>query len=179
MTLWRPAIIAGVLMALCLLRALSWQAVDHGESGLNLTPRGESLLTVACLAVPLFPAVALLWSAITGRRKRRLIITLVLMIVLGAVAGFAARFAWDKLFDGHYAASALSPDGTREAHLHVGGLLGCTGTIYVSEPRGLWGTFVSTRSASCDDIGLRWLPDGGVEVSGSPEQPLNFDWGPH
>lgn len=166
-------------MALCLLRALSWQVVDHGDSGLNLTPRGERLLTVACLAVPLFPAAALLWSAITRRLKRRLTITLVVMMVLGALAGFVSRFAWEKMFEGHYTASALSPDGTREAHLHVGGLLGCTGDIYVSEPRGVWGTRAATGAASCEDISLRWLADGGVEVSGSAPEPLNLDWGPH
>jgi hypothetical protein len=166
-------------MALCLLRALSWQVIDHIESGLNLTPRGESLLTVACLSIPIFPAMALLWAAITGRLKRRVTITLVLMVVLGAVGGFAARFAWDSLFQGHYTASVVSPDGTQEAHLHVGGLLGCQGTVYVSERRAIWGTFVLSQSASCDDIGVRWIEDGGVEVSGSPEKPLNLDWGPH
>jgi hypothetical protein len=178
-TLWRPAIVAGVLMALALLRALSWQVVDHGESGIQLTPHGERLLTVACLAVPIFPALALLWSAITGRLKRRVTITLALMIVFGAVGGFAARFAWDSLFQGHYTASVVSPDGTREAHLFVGGLLGCRGTVYVSERRAIWGTYVMDQSISCDDGTVRWTADGGVELAGSPVEPLRLDWGPH
>jgi hypothetical protein len=166
-------------MALCLIRALSWQLVDHGPSGQNLTPRGEHLLVAVCMAIPLFPAGALLWSAITRRLRTRLAVTLVLMLVLGAASGFATLIAWSKLFDGHYTTSVISPDGAREAHLHVDGLLGCSGTIYVSEPGGVFGSFVTERSVSCKDIGVRWQEDGGVEVTGSAPEPLNLFFGPH
>lgn len=167
-------------MALCLIRALTWQLIDHGPTGQNLTPRGEHLLVAACMAVPLFPAGALLWSAITRRMRTRLAVTLVLMLVLGAAGAFATLFAWSKLFEGHYTQSVPSPDGTKEAHLHEDGLLGCYGSVYVSERGALFGTFATKREVSCKDpMGLRWIEDGGVEVTGSSAEPFNLFLGPH
>jgi hypothetical protein len=177
--LWRPAIVALVLMGLSFTRALSWRWINEHGGGVILTPRGENLLAAAAVAIPLFPAGALLWSAITRRLRTRLAVTLVLLIVLGAAAGFLTLVAGMPLFGSHYESSAISPDGTREAHLRVDGLFGCKGSIYVSERRALWGQFTVTRDVDCDTMGVGWTEDGGVEVTGGPPKPLNLDWGPH
>jgi hypothetical protein len=177
--LWKPAIIAGVLMALSFVRALSWRLINQHSDDLRLTPRGEHLLIAAALSVPLFPAVALLWSAITRRLRTRLTVVLVLMVVLGAAGGFAALVAWVPLFNGKYVASVTSPDRTREAHVWVDGLLGCRASLYVSDHGGLWGAFAQQRNVDCDSIGAQWLADGGVEISAGEPRPLNLFFGPH
>ncbi len=168
-----------VTMMLCLVRVVSWQ-LTNASSELEMTPHGERLMVACALAVPLFPAAALLWSAITRRLKTRLAVVLVLQVVLGAVAGFLALFLWaGPLFGGHWQTMVPSPDGTQEAHLRIDGLLGCGGTVYLSEPRGIWARPGVTRAASCKDIGVAWLPDGGVEITGSPPEPFNLNFGPH
>ena len=131
--LWRPAIVAFALMALSFGRALSWQLINQRSPALHLTPRGEHLLIAVALSVPLFPAGALLWSAITRRLRARLTVVLVLLILLGAAGGFASMSAWVPFFDGHYLASVKSPDGEREAHVRVDGLLGCRASLYVAQ----------------------------------------------
>ena len=177
--MWNPAFIAGVLMALTFVRAMSWRLINQHSDSLRLTPRGEHLLTAAALSVPLFPAIALLWSAITRRLKTRLTLTLVLLVVLGFAGGVAALVAWVPLFDGKYTASVSSPDAAREAHVWVDGLLGCRATLYVSDPGGLWGAQAQQRSVDCESIGAQWLADGGVELIASEPRPLNLFFGPH
>lgn len=177
--MWRPAIVASVLMALCFIRAMSWQYLDEEVSARRLTPRGEHLQAALAIATPLFPAMALLWSAITRRLKTRLAVVLVLLTVLGAVGGFASVWAWSPLFGGHYRAVAISPDGNLEAHLRESGLLGCNGTVYIAERRGIWGTPSAERAVDCDSMGVRWLEDGGVEITGDAPKPLNLNFGPH
>jgi hypothetical protein len=183
--LWRPAIVAGVLMALCFIRAMSWQVIEHGPGPERLTPRGQELLAAAAFAIPLFPAAALLWSAITRRLRTRLTLTLAGLIVLGAALAFgtllSGLYLWNDLFEGEFKSSVTSPDGAREAHLHVDGLLGCRGSLFVSDRGALWGVYVpdSGREVSCKDYGVRWLPDGGVEVTGSPPEPSKLFFGPH
>lgn len=179
MSLWRPALVALVPMLLCFSRALSWRYVDQHSEGVRLLPRGEHLLAAAAIAMPLFPAMALLWSAITRRLKTRLAVVLVLMVVLGAVGGLAAMIAWVPLFDGHYEAVVPSPDGKREAHLRIDGLLGCRASVFVGERRALWGELTAERKVDCEGYGARWLEDGGVEVTGNAPEPLNLDFGPH
>jgi hypothetical protein len=172
--------VAAVLMVLCFIRALSWQLINQRADGMRLTPHGEHLLAAAALAMPIFPALALVWSAITRRLHTRLAVVLVLLVVLGAAGGFAAMSAWVPLFDGHYTASVNSPEGAREAHLRIDGLLGCRASIYVSEPRGVWGEFAVQREVDCDDsVGVGWLADGGVEVTGKEPKPLDLFFGPH
>ena len=166
-------------MALSFVRAMSWRLINQHSDGLRLTPRGEHLLTAAALSLPLFPAVALLWSAITRRLRTRLTVVLVLMVVLGAAGGVAALVAWVPLFDGKYTASVASPDATREAHVWVDGLLGCRATLYVSDRGGLWGAQAQQRNVDCDSIGAQWLADGGVEINASEPKPLNLFFGPH
>ena len=177
--LWSPAIVAGVLMALCFIRAMSWQYLDEKGSALRLTPRGEHLQAALAIAIPLFPAMALLWSAITRRLKARLVVVLVLLTVLGAVGGFFSVWAWSPLFGGQYRAVAISPDGKLEAHLRESGLLGCNATVYIAERRGIWGTASVERTVDCDSMGVRWLADGGVEITGDGPKPLNLNFGPH
>ena len=166
-------------MALSFGRALSWRLINQHADGLRLTPRGEHLLTAAALSVPLFPAVALLWSAVTGRLRTRLTVVLVLMVVLGASGGFAALVAWVPLFDGKYTAAVTSPDASREAHVWVDGLLGCRATLYVSDHGALWGAQAQQRNVDCDSIGAQWLGDGGVEITAGEPKPLNLFFGPH
>lgn len=176
---WRPAIVAAGLMALGFVRALSWQLVNQRSNALRLTPRGEHLLAALSLALPLIPAFALLWSAMTRRLQTRLAVTLVLLVVLGAAGGFAAMFAWVPLFDGHYAQSVTSPDGAREAHLWSGGFLGCKGAVYVADRGALWGDLVTERQVDCDTMSVQWVPDGGVEMSGDGPKPFPLFLGPH
>lgn len=177
--MWSPAIVAGVLMALCFIRAMSWQYLDEKASALRLTPRGEHLQAAAAIAIPLFPAMALLWSAITRRLKTRLAVVLVLLTGFGAAAGFVSVWAWSPFFDGHYRAVAVSPDGRLEAHLRESGLLGCNGTVYITERGGIWGAPSVERAVDCDSMGVRWLEDGGVEITGEMPKPLDLNFGPH
>ncbi len=177
--LWAPAIISGVLMGACFVRALSWQWVNQHSAALRLTPRGEHLLAALALSLPIIPAFALLGSAITGRLKTRLTVVLVLLVVLGAAGGFAATMAWVPFFDGRYAESTTSPDGTREASLWSRGLLGCKGSIYVVDRHGLWGALATERDVDCDTMKVRWLEDGGVEVAGDDARPFPLFFGPH
>lgn len=177
--LWTPAIVAGVLMAVCFMRAISWQWVNQHSATLRLTPRGEHLLAALALSSPIIPAFALLASAITGRLKTRLTVVLVLLVVLGGAGGFAAVFAWAPFFDGHYGQSTTSPDGTHEAHLWSRGLLGCRGSIYVAARHGLWGALATEREVDCDTMKVRWLEDGGVEVAGDDARPFPLFFGPH
>lgn len=158
---------------------MSWQLVNQRSAELRMTPRGEHLLAALSLLLPLLPAFALLWSAITGRLKTRLAVTLVLLVVLGAAGGFTAMVAWVPLFDGHYAQSATSPDGSREAHLWSGGFLGCKGTVYLADRGALWGHKLTERDVDCDTMDLKWLPDGGVEVAGDAPKPFPLYLGPH
>lgn len=166
-------------MALSFVRALSWQLINQHAEGLRLTPRGEHLLVAAALSVPLFPAGALLWSALTRRLRTRLTVVLVLMVLLGAAGGLAAMVAWVPLFSGKYTTSVTSPDATREAHVWVDGLLGCRARLYVSDRGALWGALAQQRNVDCDAIGAQWLHDGGVEISAGEPKPLNLFFGPH
>lgn len=174
--LWKPAVAALVPMVLCLIRVVSWQLQEE-SSPLKMTPRGQHLLTACLLAVPLFPAMALLWSAISRRLKTRLALVLVLELVLGTAAGVAAVAVWaPPLLSGSYQSTVLSPDGTREAHLFVDW---CRGSVYVADKGALWGELKEEREVSCKDIGVAWLADGGVEVTGSAPEPFNLFLGPH
>ena len=166
-------------MGLAFARALSWRLINDRPDGLLLTPRGEHLFAAAAMSLPLFPAAALLWSAVTRRLRTWLGVTLVLLMVLGAASGFAVVVVGTPLFGGHYTTSIVSADGTREAHLRVSGLLGCEGSIYVSDRHGLWGEFRGSRDVDCDTLGVGWTEDGGVEVTGGAPKPLNLNFGPH
>lgn len=164
-------------MVLCFARAASWQWVNQHSSHAHLTPRAEHLLNALSLALPLFPAAGLLWAAVSRRMKARLGVVLGLMILLGIGGAFTTLFVMVPFFEGHFETSVPSPDGEREAHVHVGGLLGCHASLYVAERRAIWGELVTTRDVDCKDIGARWLTDGGVEITGAPPTPFYF--GPH
>ncbi len=177
--LWLPAIVSGVLMTACFVRAMSWRLVNQHSAETRLTPHGEHLLAALALLLPLIPAFALLWSAMTRRLKTRLTVTLVSLVVLGAAGGFAAMFVGVPLFDGHYVQSATSPDGTREAHLWSGGLLGCKGSVYVADRRALWGALLLEHEVDCDTMKVRWVEDGGVELTSDGAKSIQLFLGPH
>lgn len=175
--LWRPAFVVVALMLLLFARVLTWYLRDAHTSD-NLTPHGDRLFFIFCVSLPCLPALGILWSAITRRLVTRLIVTLVLLILAGAAAPVMFFVVLPPLFGGHYTKSFTSPDGKREAHVFVDGLLGCTATIYVSEPGGVWGTFVESRSIKCDSEDVLWADDGRPVLDGGVPDSLPFLFGP-
>ncbi|MBL8914118.1 MAG: hypothetical protein JNM17_25665 [Archangium sp.] len=175
--LWRPVFVVVGLMLLVFARVLSWYLRDEHSTD-NLTPHGERLFFIFVVTLPCLPALGILWSAITRRVVTRLIVTLVLLILVGAAAPVMFFGVLPPLFGGHYTKSFTSPDGKREAHVFVGGLLGCNATLYVSEPRGVWGTYVESRSIKCDSEDVLWADDGRPVLDGGAEEPLPFLFGP-
>lgn len=177
--LWTPAWVAGVASSLALARAFSWQWVNQHSDVLRLTPRGERWMVVAALAAPLFPAMAVLWAAMTQRLKTRLVLVLLGLVVLSVAGGVATLMVMPPLFEGRYVLSNTSPDGAREGHVHENGLLGCSGTLFVSEKGALWGERVEQKSLECDSYEVVWSSDGGVSLTGKPPAPSGLYFGPH
>lgn len=178
MKLWRPALAAAALMLMLFVRVLTWHLHQAGSDD-HLTPHGQRLFTIFCIATPLLPGLAILWAAVTARVVTRLIVTLALLIVLGLVVPVMFLGVLPPIFGGQFTKSATSPDGAREAHVLVHGLLGCTATLYESERRGVWGTRGESRSVKCDSEGVSWADDGRPVLEGAAPESLPFFLGPH
>lgn len=176
--LWTPAIVAGAIMLALFGLVFSWQW--HGDHSMEtLTPHGERLFAIACFAVPCLPALGALWAAISRRIVTRLTLLLVLLFVAGLAVPVVFLGVLPPMFGGHYTRSYTSPDGEREAHVRVNGMLGCRATVYLSDRRGMWGVAGHTRDVRCDSETIDWLPDGGVIVDGGVPEQLFFNFGPH
>jgi hypothetical protein len=166
-----------VMLAL-LARVLTWHLRAEGSATEALTPHGERLFAVLCVATPCVPALSALWAALTRRVVTRLIVTLLVLVVAGAAVPVTFLFVLPPLFRGHFTRTVTSPDGTQDAHVFISGLLGCTATVYVSPHRTVWGRLDSQREIKCDTEDLRWREDGTVELISGPAQPLNLFLGP-
>ncbi|MFT3706137.1 MAG: hypothetical protein QM817_00590 [Archangium sp.] len=178
MKLWLPVIVSAAIMLTLfgVVFSMQWHD-DHSLE--TLTPHGERLFAIACFAVPCLPALGALWAAISRRIVTRLTVVLVLLFVAGLAVPVVFLMVLPPMFGGHYTRSFTSPDGEREAHLFVNSFLGCRATVYVSEPRAIWGVAGETRDLKCESESVIWLPDGGVGVDGGAPEPVFFNFGPH
>lgn len=163
------------VMGLVFLRLVTWHLAAEHAVGRHLTPRAEHLELAGLIAAPLVPVVVLLGMTLRQRPVKRLVLALVGVTVLGAL-GSGGYVWWTlELFEPTHQATRPSPDGAYEAHLYVGGLLGCDAHVYVSERGAMWGDEVAHRAVECSEpYDAAWLPDGGVEIHGAPPKPFRF-----
>lgn len=170
---WLGGVVAVVV--LIFLRLVTWHlAVEHSV-GRHLTPRAEHLEVAGLIGAPLVPVLVLLGMALRQRPVKRLVLALVGVTVLAALGSGGYAYWTLELFEPTHKATVLSPDGTHEAHLYVGGLLGCDAHVYVSERGAMWGDEVARRPVECNEAyDAAWLPDGGVEIHGTAPKPWLF-----
>ncbi|MEW5741144.1 MAG: hypothetical protein AB1938_19635 [Myxococcota bacterium] len=171
---WKPHLVAGVLMGLTLLQLVRWHW-QGSAPGVHLTPRAEHLTNAGLLALPLIPAVALVWMAVRRRLRKGLTLAAVGLILLGALGAGGFLYGTLKLFEPTHRLTVPSPDGERLAHLYVGGLLGCDAVVYVAAPWAMLGQEVERLRIDCNgEVRLEWQPDGGVALHAPPAAPLDF-----
>jgi hypothetical protein len=176
--LWLPAIVSVLAMLSLFGLVFAWQwHADHSAE--RLTPHGERLFVIFCFAAPCVPALAALWAALSRRIVTRLTVVLGLLLLLGLAMPVVFLGVLPPLFGGHYTKSSVSPDGTREAHVRIDGLLGCSATLYICERRAIWALAGESRNIACDTETITWLPDGSATLEAGPAQPLMLDLGPH
>lgn len=177
MKLWKPALGALLVMLALLVRVLTWHLHEQASSLEHLTPHGERLFAICCFAAPCVPGLAILWAALTRRIVTRLVVTLVLLVLAGLAMPVMFLGVLPPMFGGDFTKSVASPSGEHEAHVFVDAFLGCRATLYVSERRALWGTFVEARAIGCDSEGVAWAGETPSLV-GTGAPPLPFLTGP-
>lgn len=163
------------VMVLVFLRLVTWHLAAEHAVGRHLTPRAEHLELAGLIAAPLVPVVVLLGMTLRQRPVKRLVLALVGLTLLGALGSGGYAYWTLELFEPTHQATRPSPDGAYEAHLYVGGLLGCDAHVYVSRRGAMWGDEVAHRTVECTEpYEAAWLPDGGVEIHGAPPKPFFF-----
>jgi hypothetical protein len=161
---WWPVFVVAGLMVLVALRVFTWHRLG-APPGAHLTPRGERLSNAALIAIPLMPVLVLVGLVVARRIRKGLVAALVGLALVGGVGDVAFLYATLELFEPVHRRTVVSPDGEREAHLYVGGLLNCDARVYVSARRGTWGVERASGSVACNTTpSVDWLEDGGVEL---------------
>jgi hypothetical protein len=161
---WWPVFGVAALMALVALRVVTWYRLG-APPGAHLTPRGEHLSNAGLIALPVMPVLVLVGLVVARRIRKGLVAALVGLAVLAGAGDVAFLYATFELFEPVHQRTVVSPDGEREAHLYVGGLLSCDARVYVSARRAAWGLEAASGNVPCETTpSVVFLEDGGVAL---------------
>jgi hypothetical protein len=164
---WTAAVALG-LMLLAFLPALRWRLEVLDTDAVIITPEWERRVLALAILTPLLPASALIFAAVRRTLRRRVVLPLVLLVVLGIAGGGALMTVLRKNFI--FADVYLHTEHTRpeELHLYGASFFSCRLKVFAAPPGARTARLVLSDSSHCGEaVHAQWVSDGGVELIGN------------